>query len=143
MVTPFVSKRGARRRKKSAFSMSIANTTSWWSCRVFVATSLSDVLFLQEAKVTADMLPGVQNTVFKSGWRGAFSSAISTSRLGASEGVALLARTHLGMCSMAYGADANWSHEVESGRRFLSARSWLYRGVLLSVSARWCGPGRT
>ena len=78
-----------------------------------MATSLSDVLFLQEAKVTADMLLDVQNTLLKSGWSGAFSPAISTSRLG---GVALLTRTHVGMCSMAYGADANCSHEVESGR---------------------------
>ena len=33
--TRFAGKRGARRRKKSAFGMSSSNTTSWGSCRVF------------------------------------------------------------------------------------------------------------
>ena len=83
---------------------------------MFVSSSLSDVLFVQEAKVTAEMLPDVQNALQRNGWRGAFSAAVSKSRFGASGGVAVLARSHLGLCSMRYGENSAWNHEVEPGR---------------------------
>ena len=83
---------------------------------MFVYSSQSDVLFVQEAKVTAEMLPDVQNALQRNGWRGAFSAAVSKSRFGASGGVAVLARSHLGLCSMRYGDNFAWNHEVEPGR---------------------------
>ena len=133
MSALFGNKRSSRRSKKSAFSMSSANTTSWGSCSIFVSSSLSDVLFVQEAKVTAEMLPDVQNTLQRSGWRSAFSPAVSKSRFGSSGGVAVLARAHLGLCSMKYGDNHDWSHEVEPGRvveAYLSAAGGI---VLYSV----------
>ena len=39
-TTRFAGKRGARKRKKSVFSVSYANTTSRWSCRNFVFESV-------------------------------------------------------------------------------------------------------
>ena len=128
----FVGKRSPRRSKESAFSMSSANTTSWGSCRMFVFSGQSDVLFVQEAKVTAELLE-VQNALQRNGWRGAFSAPISKSRLGASGGVAVLAKSRLGLCSMRYGENFAWNHEVEPGRvveAFLPAAGGI---VLYSV----------
>ena len=116
MVTLFGNKRSPRRSKKSAFSVQSANTTSWGSCSIFVSSSQSDVLFVQEAKVTAEMLPDVQNSLQRNGWRSAFSATVSKSRFGSSGGVAVLARSHLGLCSMRYGEKFAWNHEVEPGR---------------------------
>ena len=140
VVALFGNKRSPRRSKKSAFSMSSANTTSWGSCRMFVSSSLSDVLFVQEAKVTAEMLPDVQNALQRNGWRGAFSAAISKSRFGASGGVAVLARSHLGSCSMRYGENFAWNRGgTRTCGRGVFAWIWWHR-VVLCVLARWRRP---
>ena len=81
-----------------------------------MSSSHPDVLFVQEAKVTAGMLPDVQNALQRNGWRGAFSAGISKSRFGASGGVAVLARSHLGLCSLFFRLGVTWNHEVEPGR---------------------------
>ena len=63
---------------------------------MFVFSSQSDVLFVQEAKVTAEVLPDVQNALQRNGWRGVFLCNYFQSRFGASRGVAVLAKSHFG-----------------------------------------------
>ena len=59
------------------------------------------------------------------------------SRFGSSGGVAVLARSHLGLCSMKYGENMARSHEVEPGR-VVEAYLLAAGGIgVLTVFARW------